>query len=189
MHFNESISCFRLSRVFIMARVLITPDNLQFYLRTFGSLINPDFNFDHFYSLNPSDYDFFSSTNRIIFHNASLGLLFRCVTSLPSEISVDTTLASNSNHSHCQTPSPTSSPPSFDFQQAQDPVDIVYSFDGSTDSDIIPPTCTLPTEGTCPSDLSPPVSIKTMASEFMSDGNWGVESSDHSVDSVDTFSI
>ena len=37
----------------------------------------------------------------------------------------------------------------FLFQQAQDPGDLVYTFDGSTGSDIIPtPPCTLPTEGT-----------------------------------------
>ena len=82
-----------------MTLLLITPDSLQFHLRTLGPLINPESNLDYFYSLNPSDYDFFYSKNRIIFHYASLIRIFRCVTSLPSEISIDTTLTRNYNYS------------------------------------------------------------------------------------------
>ncbi|KAH3835901.1 hypothetical protein DPMN_109269 [Dreissena polymorpha] len=75
----------RLGRKRLGGETFATPDSLQF------CLLRHAFDLDHFdlTYFPPTSYTYFPDTNRLIFHSASIGLLFRFLTGLPSEVSLD----------------------------------------------------------------------------------------------------
>lgn len=104
-----------------MTRSSFTLDSLHYYLFTFGcsALLVYDLSF-----FSSTDNDFYPSSKTLVFYSASLGLLFRLLTCLPADISVNPILSASLQDTNRSEPTneQASDPMCIqEFQQAQDP--------------------------------------------------------------------
>lgn len=170
----------------------MSPDSLFcFYFRFYS---NSHFA-PHLSYFSQSDYTYFTDSSRLVFHSARDGLLFRFLTDLPVEISVDPELYSHlfPPVSFDPTPSPTISNPvdltaTSDFHsvpnaQEYDPWPCNSSVPSESSSGTVisptpPPTARIATSqgALCPSLYSGPVSVCTFHYDYIDPHHWGYDS-------------